>query len=598
MKFQSKMRIVYIGLGILAAVVSGCIYYSISADKIYEHEMNNLTISAAQLNQQYDEMIKTMEDISYYLLSDPDMLDAITSISTMTRSESTEAYFQDAERVIATRQNNDYIRKRFYRVIFCNDNCEPIGNNVQIRKDADYKEMPWYEKARKNPDTYTTAGMHWDLWGEDEDVMVFSVIKQIQGPNMGYIEVQQSADRVREKLRMADEELKVCLLSDEGELLYWNTQVDMEFCRSLLGRGNIPAGKFSGSGGVEYLASGVYNEEVKALMLVYKDSSIMQDDMLHIMYMTIFLVGAMLLFSMLYVAVSTRHLTKSMHQLQKVLENTSLETLTSSAPMDFDKESDEFQKIGRVYEDMRSRLGRAIDRERQLQTLQLQAQFDMLQAQVNPHFIYNALNVISSRGILDDDEVICDMCDDLAGLLRYSTDTKEKYATIKAELTYLKLYFSLLKYRYEHKLEYTIELDEAIGEQRVPKLVIQQLTENSINHGYGNSSKVMRLSVIGWQEENHWCIRIRDNGEGFSEEVLVRLTAEMEKLKQDLLENRRNVEMKIGGMGILNTYARLYLMNGENLIFRLQNREEGGAEIIIGSVIQTVQTCLNCYEEG
>lgn len=586
MKFQSKMRIVYIVLGILAAVVSGCIYYSISADKIYEHEMNNLATSAVQLNQQYEEMIKTMEDISYYLLSDPDILDAVTSISTMPRSEKTEAYFQDAERVIASGQNNDYIRKRFYRVIFCNDNCDPIGNNVQIRKNVDYKKMSWYEKALKNPDTYTTAGLHWDQWGEDEGIMVFSVIKQIQGPDMGYIEVQQSADKVREKLRMADEELKVCLLSDEGELLYWNTQVDMEFCRSLLGRGNIPAGEFAGSGGVQYLASGVYNEEVKALMLVYKDSSIMQDDMLHIMYMTIFLVGAMLLFSMLYVAVSTRHLTKSMHQLQRVLENTSLETLTSSVPMDFDKESDEFQRIGRVYEEMRSRLGKAIDRERQLQTLQLQAQFDMLQAQVNPHFIYNALNVISGRGILDDDEVICDMCDDLAGLLRYSTDTKEKYATIKTELTYLKLYFSLLKYRYEHKLEYTIELDGAIGEQRVPKLVIQQLTENSINHGYGNSSKVMRLSVIGWQEEENWCIRIRDNGEGFSEEVLVRLTAEMEKLKRDLLENRRNVEMKIGGMGILNTFARLYLLNGENLIFRFQNREEGGAEIIIGSVIQ------------
>ena len=148
---------------------------------------------------------------------------------------------------------------------------------------------------------------------------------------------------------------------------------------------------------------------------------------------------------------------------------------------------------------MRSRLSRAISRERQLQLLQLQAQFDMLQAQVNPHFIYNALNVISSRGILDDDEVICDMCDDLAGLLRYSTDTKEKYAAIREEITYLERYFSLLKYRYEHKLEYRIELDASIEEQRVPKLVIQQLAENSVNHGYANSSKVMEISVRGYR---------------------------------------------------------------------------------------------------
>ena len=588
MKFQAKMRIVYIVLGILAAVVSGCIYYSTSADKIYEREMHNLSFSASQLNQQYDEMIKSMEDISYYLLSDADMLAAITSISSMVRSENTENYFQDAEKEIRTRQNNDYIRKRFYRVIFCNDNCDPIGNNEDIRRGVNYKEMPWYEKAEKNTDTYTTIGLHWDPWGL-EDVQVFSVIKQIQGKNMGYIEVQQSVDKVREKLRTADEDLKVCLMNGEGELLYWNTQVDMEFCRSLCGRGEAAAGRFPGRDGTEYLAAGVYNEEAETMVLVYKNSSIIQDDMMHIMSMTLFLVGAMLLFSMLYVAISTRHLTKSMLQLQNVLENTSLETLNRSEPLEFGNENDEFQQIGQVYEEMRSRLRRAIARESQLLTLQLQAQFDMLQAQVNPHFIYNALNVISSRGILDDDEVLCDMCDDLAGLLRYSTDTKEKYASIKAELMYLELYFSLLKYRYEHKLEYTIGLEESIAGQRVPKLVIQQLAENSINHGYANSSRVMKLSVAGYQEGRYWYIRIRDNGEGFSGEVLERLTEEIAKLKQDLLDNRQNVEMKSGGMGILNTYARLYLLYGEDLIFRITNREEGGAEILIGCNRSAIQ---------
>ena len=60
---------------------------------------------------------------------------------------------------------------------------------------------------------------------------------------------------------------------------------------------------------------------------------------------------------------------------------------------------------------MRERLYKAIRREKQLSDLQMQTQFDMLQAQVNPHFIYNVLNVISSRGSMNDDEVICDICD-------------------------------------------------------------------------------------------------------------------------------------------------------------------------------------------
>ena len=122
----------------------------------------------------------------------------------------------------------------------------------------------------------------------------------------------------------------------------------------------------------------------------------------------------MLLFSIIYISVSTRKLTDSLIQLQNLLKNTSLETLHRSESTEITEGNDEFQRIARIYEDMRERLLGAIDREKKMQTLQLQAQLDMLQAQVNPHFIYNTLNVISSRGILDDDEVICDICDDLA----------------------------------------------------------------------------------------------------------------------------------------------------------------------------------------
>ena len=172
----------------------------------------------------------------------------------------------------------------------------------------------------------------------------------IRDRNMGYIEVQQSADKVHEKLRMADKDLKVCLVNEEGELLYWNTQVDMGFCRSLLGRGKIPAGRYAGEEGTDYLAAGVYNEEAGTMVLVYKDSSLIQGDMVHIMYMTIFLVGCMLLFSLLYVAVSTSHLTKSIIQLQNVLANTNLETLDQMEPLEFRNENDEFQRIGQVYD--------------------------------------------------------------------------------------------------------------------------------------------------------------------------------------------------------------------------------------------------------
>lgn len=89
-----------------------------------------------------------------------------------------------------------------------------------------------------------------------------------------------------------------------------------------------------------------------------------------------------------------------------------------------------------------------------------------------------------------------------------------------------------------------------------------------------------------YRSGDHWYIRIQDNGEGFSGEILAQLESEMGKLKQELQENNRTVEMKIGGMGILNTYARLYLLSEKEMSFQISNRKEGGAEILFGSVLE------------
>lgn len=585
MKFQIKMVMVYALLGVVAALAAGSIYYFASVKKINERELDSIGMSARQIEQQYDEMIVSMKEPSYYLLSDKDTLAAITSIANMVRSENTKNYFLEAEKTIFSQENNDYIRKRFYRVIFCNDNCEPISNDTEIRSGLDYRKMPWYEKAEKSEAPFTILGIHPDRWG-DEEKPVFSVVMKIQGKDMGYIEVQQSLEEVQKKLRTADTELHVCVMDERGDILYGNKELDVAFCKKMMQKKDIPAQKAEAGGGIQYLTAGVYNEEAGSTILVYKDSALIKSDVLYVLYMSVFLVGVMLLVSLIYVMVSTQRLTRPLRKLEEVMDTASLENLTQTIAPDFRSSNNEFQRMAQAYDGMRERLYKAIRREKQLSDLQMQTRFDMLQAQVNPHFIYNVLNVISSRGSMNDDEVICDICDDLAGMLRYSTDTRQNDATLRQEITYLELYFSLLKYRYRHKLEYEIELEPEIEGQKLPKLVIQQLVENSISHGFRNSSKIMNISVRGYQENGYWYICVQDNGEGFSEKVLEDLEKKFRQLRMDLSDNEKSVKMQIGGMGLLNTYARLYLLNGENMEFHICNRKEGGAETIIGVKMQ------------
>ena len=272
-------------------------------------------------------------------------------------------------------------------------------------------------------------------------------------------------------------------------------------------------------------------------------------------------------------------LSRPLTVLKDQMENTGIENM--DAELVVPNTDDEVQAVGIAYQNLMHRLNESIVKERRMSLLQLQAQFDTLQAQVNPHFLYNVLNVISSRGIMDGDEEICEICGCLAAMLRYSTNTKERYATVEKELEYLERYIFLLKSRYEHRLEVEVDCEESVKQEQLPKIVLQQLVENSIQHGYNNSKNIMKIYVHGWRDETGWYFEVRDNGQGTTEEVREELNEKMRKIREKIMSRGSSIEFEIGGMGLANTYARMFLVYNGRAVFRIRNLEEG-LSVIIG----------------
>lgn len=264
-------------------------------------------------------------------------------------------------------------------------------------------------------------------------------------------------------------------------------------------------------------------------------------------------------------------LTRPIKSLQETVENTNIENLLDNQHLDTAGTLDEFQELFHSYQAMMTRLDEALKNEKQAAKLQLQAQFDTLQAQVNPHFIYNVLNTISSRAILDNDEEICEMCGSLGTMLRYSTNNKERYASVEKELEYLDSYFYLLKARHEDCLDVSVDVDRRIAKQVIPKMTLQQLVENCVKHGFRNMDSGRHISVTGKVLEDRWVIRVEDNGCGVSEQKLQELRDKLEETRKDILERSKPAEMEIGGMGIVNTYARCVLLYYEDFIFEMEN---------------------------
>ncbi len=152
----------------------------------------------------------------------------------------------------------------------------------------------------------------------------------------------------------------------------------------------------------------------------------------------------------------------------------------------------------------------------QMQEERRQAEIRAIEAQVNPHFLYNTLNSLNWMAIERNDTEMSQALTDLAGILRYSISRISSLTTVREEIDWLIKYLNLQKLRFDCLFDYDIDWDESTGDFRMYKLLIQPYIENAIIHGFHGLNYTGRLTVqLKKEAEGGLTIVIEDNGKGF-----------------------------------------------------------------------------------
>jgi two-component system, sensor histidine kinase YesM len=591
MRFKTKIILMYAVFMVVIALILGLGFYKYSEGQYEKTEEKNLEVSANQLVVQMNELLNTMELTMNYILSDPGVLSSIKMLAKTPYKDVAFRYIEEAKLNISTGINTDFIIKHFYRTIFFNKTGIVISTNstkneiIKTKTNVDCSSMPWLTKADQEKGKPILVNNHEDTWGIKGKVQIFSLLKAVQGSNMGYIEVQRRVKDLADELQLSKDGLEFMIFVNDNELLYTNTKnTDLKQYKALISKAGTFVKEVKTVNSEEQLVAKGHSDSYAFNLLVIENKKIIKDESAFITTITFGIATAFFVISMFFVMISSQFLTNPIRQLRKIMERTKLENIGEEVSLD--TPDDEIEALSITYQNVLERLHKSIIKEKKMSLLQIQAQFDSLQAQVNPHFLYNVLNVIAARGMSTGDEKICEMCGSLAMMLRYSTNNKNRYATIEEELQYLDQYFYLLKSRFEHKIEFSVEVGNNIRKQVIPKIVLQQIVENCINHGFVNSTEQMQIRIQGWEEESHWYIKIHDNGQGFGEETLAEINHKLKITRERLLKEGSNMELEIGGMGLINTYARLLLLYNDELIFKMQNVSDG-AEVIIGANLST-----------
>ncbi len=263
-------------------------------------------------------------------------------------------------------------------------------------------------------------------------------------------------------------------------------------------------------------------------------------------------VGLLVVFISYYISQS---ITRPVRELSKATEKVARGDLSVRAGIDTG--SSEIAVLSESFNEMIDRISRLLDQVRTEQESLRRAELELLQSQINPHFLYNTLDTIVWLAEAGDQARVVSMVGSLSKFFRASLGQGKDQVTVKDEIDHVRSYLEIQQVRYQDILDYSIDVPQEVYDSPVPKITLQPLVENALYHGIKNKRGRGRITITGKSENNCIYIYIEDNGMGMTQDRLEKVSEKMND--PDLF---KNAEDKGDVFGLSNVNERIKLMFG------------------------------------
>ncbi|MNJ51549.1 Sensor histidine kinase YpdA [compost metagenome] len=240
---------------------------------------------------------------------------------------------------------------------------------------------------------------------------------------------------------------------------------------------------------------------------------------------------------------------------------------------------EEINSLVSSFNRMVHRMDELIERIKLSSVSEKNAQLQALQSQVNPHFLYNTLDMI--YWMLDEkgNEKLSRVILSLSQMFRYSSDWEEaSQTTLRQELEQIRHYLTIIESRLNDRVQTEIEVDERWLDVILPKMTIQPIIENAVKYGLEPLGSPCKLQVYTVQHNHELHIRIADHGMGMDEDTLDQISTKLRTKPSFALEP---ISRPRRGIGLHNVHARISMMFGENYGVRVESQQGEGTTVTV-----------------
>ena len=595
MKMSKKLILLFSLMALVTTAANTFYFLNLEMATLKSNTANSLTAVGEKMIDEIEQYVQMMDYAMESMTSNAKFMESMHLLYQL----GSDADVVSAQTMVTQVLYHSPINKKFYRVclfnrngLFVSSQFENTGMVLSLSDEARevVASLPWLSVVEKDVYRSHLIAPHYDPWNTAKDTKVFSSVRAAvwRGKVIGCLEVTAHASDLKRIFSISSMDgLSVQAIYDDGNILY-KAQEDPADYSIIHNEGMVTCQMPSGD---DALVVALHSKTLKLKVFIAQNASIHDrlESELIVRYVSI--AGIILAAAVLFITLFSFRLTNSIRRLTKKVRTVSVsDMLHRDVPMAATTVTSrgdvEIRELEHVFNDLAARLKVSMNNEISMRHANLHAQLDALQAQINPHFIYNTLNIISAKGMECGNEEITDICDQFAQMLRYSTNLHNSTATLSDELNHVRNYLHLVKARLEDRLSYTINVPLDTEQMLIPKLILQPLVENTIKHGYNDFSSVIHIDILGEHVQDGLRLSIRDNGQGFSPQALDKLNAAFEQINDATTYNQEDAN---GHIGLANTYMRLTYYSGGRIQMKLYNDSGAVIELIIPTGTEGVQ---------
>jgi len=260
-------------------------------------------------------------------------------------------------------------------------------------------------------------------------------------------------------------------------------------------------------------------------------------------YRIISIAALTLIIVLLISTLLSNHITKNIRRLRNAMKLVREGHIGARPAI---RSEDEIGQLSLMFSSMMDRVQGLLQEVKERERQRREAEYRELQAQINPHFLYNTLNTIKFLANIQSAKNIEEISGTLIELMRYAIDPNREMITIREELDQIRRYVTIQNYRYLDRVQLSISAEDAALEARIPKLILQPLVENAYLHGFGSTidrgTIHIRIYLAGRRQIK---MTVTDDGAGINRERMAYLTKDLQKDASSSSLGLRNVRSRI-----------------------------------------------------